>query len=331
MRFKHPFVDIRPHIVMSLASAILLTPLATSAAPQSWPERPIKIVVPSQPGGSADAVARLVGDRLARAVRQPVIIENRGGGGGNIAAEAVAKAPADGYTLLYTGNNHPLNIYLFNKVPYKLDDFVAIAEVQRGPSVFVAATNTPFDSLRGLINAAKAKPASIAFGSPGIGLPSHIAFELFERHAGISMIHAPYKGSGPSLADAVGGQIPVVSSTLAAALPQIKAGKLRALAVTSEQRWPSLPEVPTVAEVTGKPFAHLTWLGLLAPKATPSTVVTRLNAEVSKILTEPSVRNTIEAMGTLTVGGTSAAFQRVIDDEAAASKALVQSAGLRAD
>lgn len=331
MSYTHPLAAVRPHIASSLATAILLLPVGASAAPQSWPERPIKIVVPSQPGGSADAVARLLGDRLARAVGQPVIIENRGGGGGNIAAEAVAKATADGYTLLYTGNNHPLNTFLFNKVPYKLDDFVAISEIQRGPSVFVAATNASFDSLRGLINAAKAKPASIAFGSPGIGLPSHIAFELFERHAGISMVHAPYKGSGPSLADAVGGQIPVVSSTLAAAMPQIKAGKLRALAVTSEQRWPSIPEVPTVAEVTGKPFAHLTWLGLLAPKATPSAVVTRLNTEVNKILTEPGVRTSIEAMGTLPVGGTSAAFQKVIDDEAGASKSLVQSAGLRAD
>jgi tripartite-type tricarboxylate transporter receptor subunit TctC len=311
----------------SVAAAMLATAVSAQAA---WPEKPIKIVVPSSPGGSADAIARLVGDRLSRSLGQPVIIENKGGGGGNIATEAVARAPADGYTLLLTGNNHPLNVALFAKPPYKLDDFVAVAELTRGPSVFVAAPNAPFKSLSGLIAKAKAEPG-VPYGSPGIGLPSHIAFEMFQRSADIKLTHAPYKGSGPSLADAMGGQIPVVSSTLGAAIAHIQGGKVTALAVTSEKRWPALPDVPTVSEVIGKPFVHLTWLGLLAPKGTPSAVLSQVNAEVNKVLSDPGVKDAIDAMGTRAVGGSPAALRKVIDDEAVVSKALVQSAKLRAD
>lgn len=306
--------------------------MAALAAPaQASPDKPIKIVVSSSPGGSADAVARLMADRLSRSLGQPVVVENKGGGGGNIATESVAKSAADGYTLLLTGNNYPLNVHLFSKPLYKLDDLVGVIELTRGPSVFVAANNAPYSNLAALIAEAGAKPDTVAYGSPGIGLPSHIAFEMFQRQANVKLVHAPYKGSGPSLADAVGGQIPVVSSTLAAALPHIKSGKLKALAVTSEARWPALADVPSVAEVTGKPFVHLTWLGLLAPKGTPTAVVAKLNSEANKVLTDPALRSTIEAMGTLPVGGSAAAFQKVIEDESVASQALVQSARLRAD
>lgn len=301
------------------------------AAQSAWPDRSVKIVVPSSPGASGDSVARLIGDRLSRTLAQPVVVDNRGGGGGNIGTRLVAEAKGDGYTLLITGNNHPMNVSLFSNPGYKLNDFVPIVELTRGPSVFVAALNAPFDSLQGLMDKARAAPGTIAYGSPGIGVPSHIAFELFQRHVGITLAHAPYKGSGPSLTDAVSGQIAVVSSTLAAALPHIKAGKIRALAVTSEQRWPSLPDTPTVAEVTGKPFSHLTWLGMLAPRGTPTRVVNRLNTEVNQALADPALRAQIETMGTLPVGGTSAAFHKAIEEEAVTSRNLIQSAGLRAE
>ncbi len=315
-------------------AAALLTALSVLAMPAlaAWPERPIKIVVPSSPGGSADAIARLVGDRLGRVLGQPVVVENRGGGGGNIATDAVAKSPADGYTVLMTGNNHTLNVSLFAKAPYKLDDFAPVIELTRGPSVFVVrASPAPFTDLKDLVAKAKAAPGTIGYGSPGVGLPSHIAAEMFARAAKITLVHVPYRGSGPSLSDAIGGQIPIVSSTLAAAMPHIRSGKLKALAVTSASRWPSLPDVPTAAELVAPGYSHLTWLGFLVPKGTPDDVVTRLNAEVGKILADPEVKASLEAQGTAAVGGSPAAFGKMLADEAVASKALVQSAGLRAE
>lgn len=318
----------RRWLAAMLCTASLAFALPAQAA---WPDKPVRIVVPSSPGGGADAVARLVADRLTRSIGQPVVIDNRGGGGGNIATDLVAKAAPDGYTLLFTGNNHTVNVSLFAKAPYKLGDFVPVIEVTRGPSVFVAANNAPFKSLRDMIAAAQAKPDTVAYGSPGIGLPSHIAFELFQHEAGVKLVHAPYKGSGPSLADAVGGQIPVVSSTLAAGMPHIRSGKLQALAVTSPERWPALPDVPTVAEVIGKPYAHLTWFGILAPRGTPEAATARLNAEIAKILMDPEVKANIELQGMNVVGGSAASFKRMLEDEYSSAKALIQSAGLRAD
>lgn len=205
--------------VMALAMTSL-----NGIAQAAWPEKPIRIVVPSSPGGSADAVARMLGDRLSRVLGQSVVVENKGGGGGNIATDNVAKSAPDGYSILLTGNNHSVNVSLFKPAPYALSDFAPIAELTRGPSVFVAANNAPYDTLGQLIAAAKAKPGTIAFGGPGIDLPSHIAFEMFAHTTGIKMIHVPYRGSGPSLTDAIGGQIPIVTATLAAAMPHIKAG-----------------------------------------------------------------------------------------------------------
>jgi tripartite-type tricarboxylate transporter receptor subunit TctC len=312
----------------ALAGALLALLALPGTSYAAWPDKPVKIVVPSSPGGSADTIARQVGERLGRALGQPVIIENRGGGGGNIATEAVAKSPADGYTVLLTGNNHTLNVSLFAKPPYKLDDFEPVIELTRGPSVFVVAPNSPYSTLSALVAKAKSEPDKLAFGSPGIGLPSHIAFEMFERGADVQLTHVPYKGSGPSLTDAMSGQVPVVSSTLAAAMPHLKSGKLKALAVTSAQRWPTLPDVPTVAE-TVPGFSHLTWLGLFVPKGTPEDVLARLHKEVAKIMAEAEVKATLEAQGTLAVGGSRADFKKMLETDFLANRALVQKAGLR--
>ncbi|WP_194723717.1 Bug family tripartite tricarboxylate transporter substrate binding protein [Noviherbaspirillum malthae] len=311
------------------AVAAIVAFSAAVHARAEYPEKPIRIVVPSSPGGSADAIARMVGERLIRALGQTVIIENKGGGGGNIATEAVARSAPDGYTVLLTGNNHTLNVSLYAKPPYKLDDFQPVIELTRGPSVFVAAQNAPFKSLKEMTAAAKAKPDSVAFGSPGVGLPSHIAMETFTRTAQLKLVHVPYKGSGPSLSDVIGGQIPLVSSTLAAAMPHIKADKIKALAVTSPNRWPSLPDVPTVAESGYPGYSHMTWLGLLVPKGTPEAIVARLNAETDKVLADPAIRAKLEQQGTSPVGGSPAAFQKMMAEEYAASRTLVQTTGLR--
>lgn len=312
------------------ASLAALAPAAAIAA-DSYPERPIRVVVPSSPGGSADFVARLVSEGLGKKLGQTVIVENRGGGGGNIATEAVRSSSADGYTLLLTGNNHTLNVHLFSNPPYSMDDFKTVVELTHGPSVLVASTSAPFNTLEELITQAKAQPGQIPFGSPGIGLPSHVAAELFQRAAGIELVHVPYRGSGPSLADAMGGQIPLVSSTLAAALPNINAGKLRALAVTSEARRPELPDVPTVQEALNQPFSHLTWLGILAPAGTPETVLSKLNTAFNEVLADTKVKDAIIAQGTQPQGGSRQDFQAMLEEESAMSKALVQSAGLKAE
>lgn len=289
-----------------LARAALVTAgalLATNPAPalaDAYPSKPIRIVVPSSPGGSADAIIRIVGARLGAALGQPVVIENKGGGGGNIATVNVAKAPADGYTVLMTGNNHTLNLSLFANPPYRLDEFVPVIELTRGPSVFVsadAAPGSPIRTLPELVARARAQPGKLTYGSPGVGLPSHVAMEMFAQAAGIRLAHAPYKGAGPSLTDVMGGQIPLVTATLAAAMPHFKAGRIVPLAVTSEQRWPGLPDVPTVAESGYPGYAHMTWL---------------------------------DALGTTAVGGSAQAFGKMLADEAAAARDLVRSAGLRA-
>lgn len=322
-----------------LARAALVTAgalLAANPAPalaDAYPSKPIRIVVPSSPGGSADAIIRIVGERLGAALGQPVVIENKGGGGGNIATVNVAKAPADGYTVLMTGNNHTLNVSLFANPPYRLDEFVPVIELTRGPSVFVsaaAAPGSPIRTLPELVARARAQPGKLTYGSPGVGLPSHVAMEMFAQAAGIRLAHAPYKGAGPSLTDVMGGQIPLVTATLAAAMPHFKGGRIVPLAVTSEQRWPGLPDVPTVAESGYPGYAHMTWLGLLVPKGTPTAVVARLNAETAKVLAEPQIRTRLDALGTTAVGGSAQAFGKMLADEATAARDLVRSAGLRA-
>jgi len=311
-----------------LATASLLLAAAPSYA--AYPDKPIRIVVPSAPGGSGDAIARMIGERLGAALGQPVVVENKGGGGGNIATVAVAKSPADGYTLLLSGNNHTINLLLFAKPPYQLDDFAPVTELTRGPSVFVAATNAPFRSLKELVERARASPGRIVYGSPGIGFPSQIAMEMFAHGHKIALVHAPYKGAGPSLTDVMGGQVPLVTSTLAAAMGHLKGGKLVPLAVTSPERWPGLPEVPTVAESGLPGYAHMTWLGLFVPKGTPPQVIALLQRESAKALGDPQLRARLEAMGTTAVGSTPEAFQKMLADEARSAADVVRASGLRA-
>lgn len=321
---------IRRSLLRATVVAAALAALSTPAVAQ-WPDKPIRLVVSSSAGGGLDVVARALSERMARALGQPIVIDNKGGAGGNIAAQTVARAPADGYTLLFTGNNFTVNLSLFAEPPYRLDDFVGVVELTRGPSVIIAAKNAPFKNLRDLISRAKAAPSSIAYGSPGIGTSSHIAFELLQRDTGTTFNHAPYKGGGPVVTDAVAGQIPVATATLAAAMPFIKADRVQALAVTSSERWPSLPDVPTVAEVLGIPYSYVTWLGILAPKGTPPAVIATINDALNKILQERDVQAELEKLGFSAVTGTAASFQEMLDADFASSRALIQRAKLRAE
>ena len=316
-----------------LALAALSTSIAIPALAQesAYPTKPIHIVVIVAPGGSADAVARLVGEGLSQKLGQPVVVENKPGAGGNLASQAVARSPADGYTLLLTANNHTINTELFANPGYSLDDFVPISALMQGPSVIAVPANSKYKTLRDLLADAHRNPGALAYGSAGIGTPSHIAGELLQRAAGIQLTHVAYKGSGPSITDAIGGQIPIVIASLVAAMPQVEAGRLRALAVTSNKRWPTSPDVPAASEFDMPGYEHMTWLGLFAPKGAPSAIVKRLNAEVQAVLDQTSLKDRIAKLGGSVVRQDQADFAAVIQKDYETSVRLVHEAKLKAE
>jgi tripartite-type tricarboxylate transporter receptor subunit TctC len=311
-------------------AAVSLGVVAPALA-ESYPSKSVRIVVIVAPGGSADAIARLLAEGLSSRLGQPVIVENKPGAGGNLATVAVARSPADGYTLLLTANNHTINPSLFANAGYSIDDFAPIAALMEGPSVIAVPANSKYHTLTDLLDDARQKPATIAFGSAGAGVPSHIAGEMLQRAGKVSLIHIPYRGSGPSIADAVGGQVPVVIASLVAAMPQVEGGKLRALAVTSQKRWPSAPNIPAASEFGMPQYEHMTWLGLFAPKGTPIAIVNRLNAEVRSVLGQESIKQRVTKMGGLVALQDVASFESVVRKDYVASTRLVLDAKLRAD
>jgi tripartite-type tricarboxylate transporter receptor subunit TctC len=313
-----------------LAFAFALWACAQVSGAADYPSRPIRIVVIVSPGGSGDTVARLVGEKLSARFKQPVIVDNRPGAGGNLATQAVAKSPNDGYTLLLTANNHTINPSLFASPGYAIDDLVPVAELMEGPSVIAVGAESPYKTLADLLADARNRPAQIAFGSAGVGLPSHIAGELLQRAAGIKLVHVAYRGSGPSITDAIGGQVPIVISTLVAAMPHIQSGKLRALAVTSNKRWPLLPEVPAASEFGMPSYEHMTWLGLFSPKGTPAEVVSRLNAEVRAVISQPEFKAQIARQGGDVMPKTPEQFDAMVKKEYVQSTRLVIEAHLKA-
>lgn len=322
-------MPIHPQRRRLLIAAALCT-CAAGAHADTYPSRPVRVVVIVAPGGSADAVGRLVGDRLAARLKQPVLVENRPGAGGNVATQAVQKSAADGYTLLLTANNHTINPSLFANAGYAIDDLAPVAQLMEGPSVIAVGADSPYRTLGDLLAAARARPAQIAYGSAGIGLPSHVAGEILQRAADVKLVHVAYRGSGPSITDAIGGQVPVVISSLVAAMPHIQSGKLRALAVTSPKRWPSLPEVPAAIEAGLPRYEHMTWLGLFAPRGTPADVVRKLNAEVNAVLALPDVREQVMRQGGEVPRRSVEEFDTMIKADYARSTRLVVESNLTA-
>ena len=304
---------------------------AVAAQADTFPSKPVRIVVIVAPGGSADALGRIVAEGLTTRLGQPVVVENKPGAGGNVAAQAVARSPADGYTLLLSANNHTINPSLFANAGYGIDDLMPVAQLMEGPSVIAVPANSRFNTLADLLDEARLKPASIAFGSAGIGVPSHIAGEMLQRAADVKLVHIAYRGSGPSITDAVGGQVPVVVATLVAAMPQIESGKLKALAVTSPKRWPTSPGIPAASEYGMPSYEHMTWLGLFAPKGTPPAVVARLNAEVRAVLADEAVKARVTKMGGAVSQKSVAAFEDMIRKDYALSTRLVTDAKLKAE
>jgi tripartite-type tricarboxylate transporter receptor subunit TctC len=281
-----------------LSIALAAAVFAVGALAQGYPAKPVKIIVPYPPGGPTDIVARVVAQKLSEQTGQQFVVDNRGGAGGNIGAEAVARSPADGYTLLVATTAHAINRTLFKQMSYDLmKDFVPISQLTAGPLVIVANPALPATNVKELIALAKSKPGELAFASSGPGQSTHLAAELFDTMAGIKMTHVPYKGSAPALTDTMGGQTSLFFDTMLSAMPHVRSGKLRALAVTSAQRSPAAPDIPTVAESGLPGYEAIAWNGLLAPAGTPKEVVARLNAEVKKALEVPEIKERFAAQG----------------------------------
>ncbi|MEN3355415.1 MAG: putative tricarboxylic transport rane protein, partial [Betaproteobacteria bacterium] len=284
------------------------------------------------PGGGLDIIGRLVGDRMTKSLGQSIIVENRAGAGGNIASEYVARAPADGYTLLETTNNHNINAFIYKNPGYNpRRDFVAVTQLTEAPSVLVAGAQTAYRSVRDLIAAARAQPGKIAYASGGSGQPTHIAGEMFKKTANIDLVHVPYKGGGPATLDLVAGQVPVGMSALPSVTPYIQDGKLRALAVTSDKRWPTLPDTPSVAESGYPGYRHLTWIGILAPTGTPAAIIARLNKDIAAVLANPEVRQRIVTLGAEPVASSVAEFEAMLKAEYDVTAKLVSEIGLKVD
>jgi tripartite-type tricarboxylate transporter receptor subunit TctC len=313
--------------------ALLVLPAIANAQTPAYPTKPIRLVVPFPAGGATDILAREVAKHLTETWGQSVVVDNRPGAAGNIGSELVAKAPPDGYTLeMGTVGTHAINASLYSKMPYDhVKDFVPVILVAGVPNVLVVNPSVPVNSVQELIAYAKANPGKLNFASSGSGTSIHLSGELFKVMAGVQMTHVPYKGSAPALQDLIGGQVQLMFDNLPPSLPQIKAGKLRALGVTSATRAPALPDTPTIAESGLPGFEASSWFGILAPAGTSPAIVAKLNAEIAKWLASPEAKEKLAAVGANIAGGTPEDFARHIQAETAKWAKVVKESGAKVD
>ncbi len=312
------------------AGALALAMVASSAWAQDFPSRSLKLVVPYAPGGGADSVARIVAKKVAENVGQPIVIENKGGAGSIVGTDLVAKAEPDGYTLLL-GQSGPISINpaVYKTLPYDpVKDFAPITMTTAYPYILVVNSESPAKTLQEFVALAKSKPGALNYGSTGVGAANHLVAELFASKAGLKMTHVPYRGTALAVGDLVSGQLNVVFGDPISVLPHIKSGKLRPLAVTSLERSPVAPEVPTVAESGYPGFEALAWHGILAPARTPPAVIQKLNAEFVKALADPATRELLEKQAMQTVGNSPQAFAAFIQKDIATWKAVAAAANV---
>ncbi|TRZ56944.1 MAG: tripartite tricarboxylate transporter substrate binding protein [Rhodocyclaceae bacterium] len=313
--------------------AVLLCVTTSLGYAQDYPNKPVRMVVPFPPGGTTDILARAVGQKLSESWGQQVVIDNRGGAGGNIGTDIVAKSSADGYTLLMgTVGTHAINASLYGKLPFDpIKDFAPVTLVASVPNVLVVNSTVDSKSVKELIALAKSKPGQLAFASSGNGTSIHLAGELFKSMTGTAMLHIPYKGSAPAIAELLGGQTNMMFDNLPSAMPHIKSGRLRALAVTSIRRSPALPDIPTIAETGISGYEASSWFGVLAPAGTPKDVVAKIQADIAKALNAPEIKERLSGQGAEPVGNTPEQFAEHIKAESAKWAKVVRDSGAKVD
>jgi len=327
------FLSTRRTLTLAAASALgllALTPLAAQA--QAFPTKAITIIVPFSAGGTTDILARVLGQFISKDLGQPVIIDNRAGAGGNIGTQLVARAAPDGHTILMgTVGTHAINQSLYPKLAFDpIKDFAPLTRVALVPNLLVANPAQPFKTVKELMAYAKANPGKVTFGSSGSGTSIHLSGELFKQMAGVDLQHVAYKGSAPAVNDLLGNHIAIMFDNMPSAISHVKAGKLRPLAVTTAQRSPALPDVPTIAEAGVPGYEATSWFGLLAPAKTPAPVVAKLNAAILKALADPDVKNKLLEQGAEPAGETPAQFAAFIASETVKWGKIVKQSGATA-
>lgn len=305
--------------------------LAAATVHAAFPDRPITMVVPYAPGGSADAVARLLAQHIGTKLGTSVIVENRAGASGTIGASYVAKVPADGYTMLYDATPYSINPHLFAKMPYAANALQPLSLVLLAPNMVIVPANSPFRNINDLIAKAKAQPGKLNFASGGSGTVQRLAAELLRQQLKLDMVHVPYKSGGPAIADVIGGQVDFMFSTMAASYPLVSGGKLRALAISSPERAKRLPDVPTVAETVIPGYEVYEWNGMFLPAGTPAAIAGKLQQTLVEVLKEDAVRQRLEDLGAKAVGSTPAEFATFLGKEDAKWGEVVRKGDIKLD
>ena len=323
----------RQSLLRAITTAILV--LATGSAfaqASAYPDKPIRFVVPYPPGGGTDVIARIVQDRLRAALGQQIVIDNRGGAGGSIGTEVVARSAPDGYTVLFTLSSHTINPAIYSKLSFDAArDFEPIGIVCSLPQILVANPQFPANTVQQLIAMAKEKPGSLSFASVGNGSPGHLAGEMMKIRTGTQLTHIPYRGGGPAVTDVISGQVPLLWVSIPAAAQFVKQKQLKALAVSTVKRSAAFPDVPTMQEVGIADFEVDSWYAMFVPAKTPRAIIDRLNAALNTVLKEPEIREKLLAQGSEAVGGTPEQLGAVVNAELPKWAKLVKDAGIKAD
>lgn len=316
----------------ALALGVLANPVPALAQSAAYPDKPVRFVVPYPPGGGTDVIARIVQERFQAQLGQPILIDNKGGAGGSVGSELVARAPADGYTVLFTLSSHTINPAIFPKLSFDtVKDFEPVGTVASLPQILVANNQVPANTVAELVALAKAKPGTLSYASVGNGSPGHLAGELFKIRTGTQMTHIPYRGGGPAVTDVIGGQVPLLWVSIPAAAQFVKTGKLKALAVSTLKRSSAFPDVPTVQETGIPDFEVDSWYAMFVPARTPQPVIDRLNRALNTIVAEPAIREKLLAQGAEGVGGTPQALAKTVAAELPKWAKLARDANIKAD